>query len=151
MRERIMTAIKDAMRDRDEIRLATLRLMNAAIKDRDIAARGEGAGERADQEAILGMLAKMIRQREESAKMYEEGARLELAERERAEIAVIQEFLPKPLTEEETAQAVTDVIAAIKAEGIRDMGKVMGELKRLHAGRMDFGKANALVKAALSG
>lgn len=148
MREKIAQAMKAAMREKDQTRLATLRLLNAAIKDRDIAARSAGSSE-AGGSSLLQLLQKMIKQREESARMYEEGGRLELAERERAEIAIIQEFLPTPLTEEETAAAISAAIEEIGADGIRDMGRVMALLKERHAGRLDAGKASAAVKKAL--
>ena len=149
MRDTINTAVKDAMRAKDSKRLGTLRLVNAAIKDRDIAARSNGNSDGVDDGEILSILAKMIKQRQESAKVYDEAGRLELAEGERAEIAVIEEFLPKQLSETEIAEAVKSAIAATGAESIRDMGKVMGELKAKYAGQMDFGAAGAAVKKAL--
>lgn len=149
MREQIADAMKTALREKDQTRLATLRLMNAAIKDRDIAARGAADVERAEDAEILQLLGKMIKQREESAKAYEEGGRLDLADRERAEIAIIQEFLPTPLTAAETEAAIAQAIEEIGAAGIRDMGRVMALLKERHAGRLDAGKASAAVKAAL--
>ena len=149
MRDVINTAMKDAMRAKDTVRLATLRLMNAAIKERDIAARSEGNAEGVPDADILAILAKMIKQRQESAKVYEEAARIELAEGERAEIAVIEEFLPKQLTPDEIAKAVQDAVSTVGAESIRDMGKVMGVLKANYAGQMDFGAAGAAVKKVL--
>ena len=150
LRTRLTDAMKEAMRNKEATRLSTLRLINAAIKDRDIALRGNGGGgEGASDDEVLGILGKMVKQRQESAKAYEEGARLELAEKERAEIVVIEEYLPKQLSADETAQAVRDAIAKIGAESIRDMGKVMGELKGKYMGRMDFGKVGPMVKDML--
>ena len=149
MRDVINTAMKDAMRAKDSTRLGTLRLVNAAIKERDIAARSEGNLDGVDDGEILGILAKMIKQRQESAKVYDEAGRLELAEGERAEIAVIEEFLPKQLSDAEVTDAVKAAIKETGAESIRDMGKVMGVLKGKYAGQMDFGKAGAAVKAQL--
>lgn len=148
LRTRITEALKEAMRAKEVDRLSTLRLINAAIKDRDIALRGNGGGETPDDE-ILGILGKMVKQRHESARAYEEGARLELAEKELAEIKVIEDFLPKQLTEDESTEAVKAAISKIGAESIRDMGKVMGELKAKYVGRMDFGRVGPMVKDLL--
>ncbi|MCX7299829.1 MAG: GatB/YqeY domain-containing protein [Rhodobacterales bacterium] len=149
MRSRINAAVKDAMRAKEADRLSTLRLINAAIKDRDIAARGEGEGDLVSDDAILGILGKMVKQRQESARAYEEGARPELAEKELAEIRVIEEFLPRQLTEAESEAAVVAAIAEVGATSIRDMGKVMAALKGRYTGQMDFGKAGPLVKVKL--
>ena len=149
MRDRINSALKEAMLAKDKIRTSTLRLMLAAIKDRDIALRGEEGGGGLDEAGLMALLSKMVKQREESAATYETAGRMELAEGERAEIAIIKEFLPKPMTEAETAAAVRSAIAATGAESIRDMGKVMGALKAQYSGRMDFGAVGAQVKAAL--
>jgi uncharacterized protein len=149
MRSRINAAVKDAMRAKEADRLSTLRLINAAIKDRDIAARGEGEGELVSDDAILGILGKMVKQRQESARAYEEGTRPELAEKELVEIRVIEEFLPRQLTEAESEAAVLAAIAEVGATSIRDMGKVMAALKGRYTGRMDFGKAGPLVKGKL--
>lgn len=152
LRERINTALKTAMRERDTLRLSTLRLINAAIKDRDIAKRGEG-GDGADQgvgnDEVLQILGKMVKQRHESVRAYEEGGRLELAEQERNEISVIEDFLPKKLDEDETNAAVDAAIAETGASSIRDMGKVMGVLKSKYTGQMDFGAVGPMVKARL--
>ena len=148
LRERLNTGLKAAMRDKDQVRLGTLRLINAALKDQDIALRAEGR-EVGDAEATA-ILAKMVKQRQESARAYEEGGRLELAEQERAEIAVIEEFLPRQLSEAEVAAAIDAAVAETGASSIRDMGKVMGALKARHAGQMDFGAAGAAVKARLA-
>jgi len=149
MRSRVNTALKDAMRAREAERLSTLRLINAAIKDRDIAARGEGGDGMVGDDVVLGILGRMVKQRHESARAYEEGGRLELAEKELAEIRVIEEFLPRQLTEDESAGAVTDAIAEVSATSIRDMGKVMAALKARYTGQMDFAKVGPLVKDRL--
>lgn len=152
LREHLQSATKDAMKAKDSTRLSTLRLMGAAIKDREIAARGEGAGDgTVGRDELIALLSKMVKQRQESARAYEEGGRLELAERELAEIAVIQEFLPRQLSPEEVAAAVDQVVADLGATGIRDMGRVMGALRERHAGQMDFAAVGALVKARLMG
>ncbi|MEM9717295.1 MAG: GatB/YqeY domain-containing protein [Pseudomonadota bacterium] len=149
MREMINAAMKDAMRAKESERLATIRLVNAAIKDRDIAARTDGNADGVGDSEILGILGKMVKQRQESAKVYEEAGRLELADSERAEIKVIEEFLPKQLSDDEVAAAVKDAIAETGAESIRDMGKVMAVLKSKYAGQMDFGAAGGAVKKQL--
>jgi uncharacterized protein YqeY len=149
MRERINAALKDAMRAREADRLSTLRLINAAIKDREIAARSEAEGSDVGEDAILAILGKMVKQRIESARAYEEGGRIELADKERAEIRVIEEFLPRQLTENEVETAIAGAIAEVGASSLRDMGKVMSVLKSRHAGQMDFGKAGAQLKARL--
>lgn len=149
VRERLQEAIKDAMRAKEELRLSTLRLMSAALKDQDIAKRSdEGDGVLAPEE-ITNLFARMVKQREESATAYEEAGRMELAERERAEQAVIREFLPKPLSEEEVEEAIAEAVREAGATSIRDMGKVMGALKAKYPGRMDFGTIGGRVKAML--
>jgi uncharacterized protein len=140
--------LKDATKAQDKRRISTLRLISAAIKDRDIAARGDGKEKATDQE-LLDLLAKMIKQREESQKIYAEAGRAELAQQEAEEIAIIREYLPKQLSDAEMEKAVADAIAAAGASSIKDMGKVMGALKAKYAGQMDFGRAGALVKAKL--
>ena len=149
MRDRINTELKQAMRDKNAPRLSTLRLINAAIKDRDIAARGDGNLDGVSDDEILSVLAKMIKQRVDSAKIYEEAGRLELAEEERAEITVIEDFLPAQLSDEEVRAAVQKAITETGAASIRDMGRVMGALKSSYAGQMDFGKAGGAVKELL--
>ena len=149
MRYRINTELKDAMRAKDAPRLSTLRLINAAIKDKDIAARTDGQDAGVPDEDILAILAKMIKQRLDSITAYEEAGRLELAEKERAEVTVIEEFLPRQLNEVEISAAITAAIAEIEASSIRDMGRVMGALKAKYAGRMDFSKAGAVIKGLL--
>lgn len=150
IRERIGGALKDAMKAKDADRLSTLRLINAAIKDRDIALRGEGNDEGVKDADVLQILGKMVKQRQESARAYEEGGRLELAEKERAEVVVIEEFLPRQLNEEEVGKAIEAAMKATGAESIRDMGKVMGELKSKYTGQMDFGAVGPRVKERLS-
>ncbi|WP_439154872.1 GatB/YqeY domain-containing protein [Yoonia sp.] len=150
MRDRVNAALKDAMKSKEVDRLSTLRLINAAIKDRDIAQRGtadEASGVTDDD--VLAIMGRMVKQRLESARAYEEGGRLELAEKERAEIKVIEDFLPKQLSNEEVEKAVDAAIAEVGASSIRDMGKVMAALKARYMGRMDFAKAGPLVKAHL--
>ncbi len=150
LRGQIAQALKSAMKDKDTTRLSTLRLINAAIKDRDIAKRGEGGDDDGVADAeILAILGKMVKQRQESAKAYEEGGRLELAEGELEEIKIIEVFLPKQLSEAETEAAIDKAIAKTEAASIRDMGKVMGELKERYTGQLDFSKVGALVKARL--
>jgi uncharacterized protein YqeY len=152
LREKIGEDLKTAMREKDAARLSTLRLINAAIKDRDIAKRGEG-GDGADSgvgdDEILQILGKMVKQRQESARAYEEGGRLELAEKELSEIKVIEEYLPRQLDEGETDAAIEEAISATGADSIRDMGKVMGELKSRYTGQLDFGKVGPRVKSRL--
>jgi len=149
MRERLNSELKDAMRAKDVARLSTLRLINAAIKDKDIAARGEGREGGVSDEDILAILAKMIKQRHDSVTAYEEGGRLELAEQERAEIAVIEEFLPRQLSASEVDAAVKAVIAQTEASSIRDMGRVMAALKAKYAGQIDFSKVGGMIKGVL--
>lgn len=150
LRQEISQALTTAMKAHEKMRASTLRLIMAALKDRDIANRGAGKDPVSDDE-ILAILAKMIKQREESAKMYEEGNRIELAETERAEIAIIKEFLPQQLSDEEVRANSAAAIAEIGAEGLRDMGKVMAVLKERYTGQMDFAKASAVLKELLSG
>ncbi len=146
-RTEITDALKEAMKAKDTMRLGTLRLINAAIKDREIANR-EAGGEVSDAD-ILAILGKMVKQRQESAKAYEEGGRLELAEREQAEIKVINDYLPAQLSEAETEAAVEAAITDTGASSIRDMGKVMGVLKGKYTGQVDFGAVGPMVKARL--
>ncbi|MEX5726927.1 uncharacterized protein Ga0609869_000280 [Rhodovulum iodosum] len=149
MRTRIAAALKDAMKNREAERLATLRLINAAIKDKDIALRGEGREDGVGDAEVLAILGRMVKQRQESARAYEEGGRLDLAERERAEIAVIETFLPRPLSDDEVEAAVSETIENLEAASIRDMGRVMGALKEKYTGRMDFAVVGPMVKARL--
>ncbi|WP_353347078.1 GatB/YqeY domain-containing protein [Aquicoccus sp. SU-CL01552] len=150
MRTRVNTALKQAMKEKAVARLSTLRLINAAIKDRDIAARGSGEDDGGVSDAeVLAILGKMTKQRQESARAYEEGGRLDLAERERQEIAVIEEFLPRQLSDDEVEKAVREAVSETGASSIRDMGKVMATLKARYTGQMDFGKAGPQVKDQL--
>ncbi len=149
MRDRITAALKEAMLAKDKLRTCTVRLMLAAIKDRDIALRGEDGADGLDDAGIKALLAKMVKQREESAATYETAGRMELAETERAEIGVIKDFMPKPLTADEVEAAIRKALAETRASSIRDMCMVMGVLKSHYAGRMDFGAAGGRVKAAL--
>ncbi len=148
MRDIFNAALKEAMKAGDKRRLATLRLITAAVKDRDINARSEGKDAVSDAE-ILQILAKMIKQRRESADTYEQAGRLELATQEREEIAIIESFLPQQLGDEEVQAACKQVIAELDAEGLKDMGKCMGVLKEKYAGQMDFAQASKAVKEIL--
>ena len=149
MRDRITAALREAMLAKDKLRVCTIRLMLAAIKDRDIALRGEDGGDGLDDAGIKALLAKMVKQREESAATYETAGRMELAEGERSEITVIKDFLAKPLSADEVDAAIEKAMAETGASSIRDMGKVMGALKSQYAGRMDFGAVGCRVKATL--
>lgn len=148
MRETITAALQQATKARDARRVSTLRLVSAAIKDRDIAARTAGKEQASDAE-LLELLAKMIKQREESQKIYADAGRDELAAQEAEEIVIIREFLPKQLSEKDMAKAIDDAIAETGASSMKDMGKVMAALKARYAGQMDFGKASALLKQKL--
>ncbi|MBW3096061.1 GatB/YqeY domain-containing protein [Pseudohoeflea coraliihabitans] len=148
LRDQFSEKLKDAIRAKDTLRMATLRLIQAAIKDRDIANRGQGKDPVSDEE-ILGILIKMIKQREDSAKIYEENARLELAQQEREEITVIKEFLPAQVPEDEMRELCASVVSETGAHGLRDMGKCMNVLKERYPGQMDFGKASSVVKGLL--
>ncbi len=150
MRDRIDSNLKDAMRAKDKLRTGTLRLVTAAIKDRDIEARGTGKEQISEQD-IMALLQKMIKQREESAKIYDENDREELAKVERAEIAIIDEFLPQAMGEEELSAAIKSAIEQAGATSLRDMGKVVGVLKSQYPGQIDFGKASKTVKDMLGG
>ncbi|WP_298561863.1 GatB/YqeY domain-containing protein [uncultured Aliiroseovarius sp.] len=149
MRSRVNDALKTAMKNKDAARLTTLRLINAAIKDQDIALRGKSEDTQVSDADVLAILGKMVKQRQESARAYEEGGRLELAEKELEEITVIEDFLPRQLSEAEAEAAVAAAIAEVGADSIRDMGKVMGALKAKFTGQMDFGKVGPMVKAKL--
>ncbi|TXN05643.1 GatB/YqeY domain-containing protein [Methylobacterium sp. WL64] len=149
LRARLTTEMKEAMKAGDKDKLATVRMIQAALKDKDIEARGLGK-EPASDEEILSLLQKMIKQRTESATVYEQGGRPELAANERSEIAIIEAFLPKQMDEAEMKAAVDAAILETGAAGQKDMGRVIAALKGTFAGRMDFGKASALVKAALA-
>lgn len=149
IRDQLMQATKDAMKAREAARLGTLRMMSSAIKDRDIAARGDGAeGPVADGD-LLGLFGKMIKQRQDAAKVYVQGGRQELADKELAEVRVIEEFLPRQMDGAEIEAAVAAAITEAGAASVKDMGKVMGLLKAKFAGQMDFGAVGALIKGRL--
>jgi uncharacterized protein len=150
LRQKLNDAMKEAMKAKDAKRLATLRLVLAALKDRDIAARTESSRDLLGDDEILSLLAKMIKQREESAIAYDAGKRPELAAGEREEIAIIRSFMPAQMDEAGVAAAADAVIAELAASSIKDMGKVMAAMKERYAGQMDFGRASALVKDKLS-
>ena len=150
LRARLQQATKEAMKAKDATRLSTLRLIGAAVKDREIAARGEAGDDQALTEAdLVAIMSKMVKQRQESAKAYEEGGRLELAEKELDEIRIIQEYLPRQLDQAEVDTAIDKAIADLGATSLRDMGRVMGELRARHAGQMDFGAVGPMVKQRL--
>ncbi|MCU0831008.1 MAG: GatB/YqeY domain-containing protein [Rhizobiaceae bacterium] len=148
MREILSSAFKDAMKRQDKRCMATLRLIQAAIHDRDIANRGQGKDPIEDAE-IIGVLAKMIKQREESLAIYAANNRPELAEQEREEIAIITRFLPAQLCEAEMRQVCEEIVTDVNAAGLRDMGKCMAALKERYAGKMDFTQASSMVKDLL--
>jgi uncharacterized protein YqeY len=150
LRDDINNAVKEAMKAKEERKLSTLRMVNSSIKNADIEARGQGKQPLSDED-ILGLLQKMIKQRQESVELYDKGGRAELAAQEREEIAVISAYLPKQMSEDEVKAAIATVIKDTGAAGMKDMGKVIGALKSKYAGQMDFGKASGLVKAALTG
>lgn len=150
LRERLTEAMKDAMRAKAVRKLSTIRLILAAVKDRDIAARTEDATEQDDDTVIQLIMTKMIKQRRDSIKAYEEGGRCELAERERDEIVVIEDFLPAQMSDQEISEACAEVMSEVGAESLKDIGKVMGALKAKYAGRMEFSVASAKVKEHLS-
>lgn len=151
LRDAISTATKTAMKSKDSVRLSTLRLISAAIKDRDIAARAEDRCEGVQDDEILALLVKMVKQREESARTYDDNGRPELADRERAEIDVVREFMPQPLSEADMDRAICELVEELGATCLKDMGRVMGRLKTDYAGRIDMGKAGAVVKQQLAG
>jgi len=151
LRIALSEALKQAMRARNELGVSVLRLVLAALKDRDIAERGKGREGGLSEEEIVGLLQGMIKQRRESIKLYEQGHRPELAEREAKEIEIIQGFLPRQMTDEEVAAAVNAVIAETEAKALKDIGRVMAVLRERYPGLMDFAKASALTKATLAG
>jgi uncharacterized protein YqeY len=148
LRDRLTTEMKEAMKAGDKRKLGTVRLIQAALKDKDIELRGAGKGPASDDE-ILAVMQKMIKQRQESLAMYEQGGRPELAAQEREEAEVIQSFLPKQMDEAEVRAAIAAAIAETGAASMKDMGKVVGALRGKYAGRMDFGRASGLVKELL--
>jgi len=150
LRDEINASLKEAMKSQNKRRIATLRLVNAALKDRDIEARGLGKPALSDDE-ILGLLQKMIKQRQESLEIYEKAGRTDLATQEREEIEIITGYLPKQMSEEETRTAIAAVITEISASGMKDMGRVMAALKERFSGKMDFAKASGVAKGLLAG
>ena len=149
LRDQLTGALTDAMKAKDATATAALRLILAALKDRDIAARTKGSGEGLNDEEILGLLQSMVKQRRESIEMYENGGRAELAQQEAREIEIIQGFLPEQMSADDMAAAIDAVLAETEAASIKDMGRVMGLLKERHAGAMDFGQASKLIKERL--
>lgn len=150
LRLRLNEALKEAMRAKEQRAVSTVRLILAALKDRDIAARSRGVTDGIDETEILSMLQTMIKQRQESIALYEQGGRCELAEQEREEITVIETFLPRQLSETETEQAVSGIIAELGASSVKDMGRTMAELRARYAGQMDFTRASGIVKQKLA-
>ena len=150
LRTELNEAMKNALRNKDQQSLATIRLILAALKDRDICARGRGNTDGVDDQDILEMLQSMVKQRKESIAMYEQGGRCELAEREQQEIDVIKRFMPEQLTDDAIRGVVTDTIEELDASSLKDMGRVMASLKERYAGRMDFGRASSVVKENLA-
>ncbi len=150
LRERIGEALTQAIKAQDKVRMSTLRLMSAAIKDRDIAARTEGRDDGLTEAEIHAVLAGMVRQRRDSIKAYEEGGRHDLAAQEREEIAIIEEFLPRQLDEQEIRAACAEAVRELGASGLKDMGRTMALLKERYAGRMDLGRASGIVRELLA-
>ena len=150
LREDLSQTMKDAMRAKDKRKLSTVRLILAAIKEKDIAMRGDDSADRDDDAMVIDILSKMVKQRNDSIKAYEEAGRCELAEQEKAEIIIVQEFLPKQMSDDEIAAACTAVVAELGAEGLKDIGRCMGALKAKFAGQMDFAKASVTIKGMLS-
>ena len=151
LRVQISEALKSSMKAKEKRATSTLRLILAAMKDRDIAARGKGGDDEISEDEILGMLQKMIKQRHESIEFYKQGGRLDLAKEEAEEIEIIERFLPKRLDENETTAAISAVIDELGAANIKDMGRTMAALKQSYAGRMDFSKVSTIVKQRLGG
>ncbi|WP_366656998.1 GatB/YqeY domain-containing protein [Fodinicurvata sp. EGI_FJ10296] len=152
IRQRLTDSLKQAMKERDDRTVRTIRLILAALKDRDIAVRTKtGRQDGLDDQEIVSLLQTMVKQRRESIALYEQGARVDLAEGEQAEIAIIERFLPQQMSDDQIREAVNAVIAEIGATGLKDMGRTMATLKSRHGGTMDFSKASGVAKAALSG
>jgi len=149
-RAELNASLKEAMKAKDEMTLNTVRMVISKMKEQDIEARVKGNMDGIDDSQILSLMQGMIKQRQESAKMYKDGGRPELAEKEEAEITIIEKFLPAQLSEEEIAGVIVDLIAATGANSIKDMGKIMGELKAKYAGQLDMGKAGAIIKQKLA-
>lgn len=151
MRERIKDALQQALKMQDQRRISTLRLILAAIKDRDIAARGVPGGHALSDADILDILQKMVRQREEAARLYDQGGRPELAAKEREEIAIIRDFLPPQMSDADIENVCRHLIDESGATGLKDMGRTMALLRQRYSGRMDFGKAGGMVRSLLGG
>jgi uncharacterized protein YqeY len=149
LRERITSDLTDAMRARDAVRLSTLRLIQAAIKDRDIAARAEDRCKGCGEDEILALLQKLVKQREDSAGVYETAGRLDLAEREQREADIVRSYLPEPMDDKAIAEAAREVVDELDAAGLKDMGRCMGALKERYTGRMDFARAGKEVRTLL--
>ncbi len=149
MRERFTSDLKAAMKAGDKRRVETIRMVTAALKDKDIEARGQSKA--VGDEDILALLQKMVKSRQESLDIYEKAGRMDLAQQEREEIEIIRSYLPQPLSPDEVDRAIAEAIAETGAASVKEMGKVIGVLKGKHAGRMDFAAASALVKAKLGG
>lgn len=149
-REEFNSALKEAVKGKDQVATSTIRLILAALKDRDITARGQGKADGIAEADILSMLQGMIKQRKESAQIYSDAGRDDLAEREQAEIAVIEKYLPQQMGEAEVADIIEKLVAEVGAKDIKDMGKVMGALKTRYAGQIDMAKAGAVVREKLS-
>lgn len=150
LRTDLNEAMKTALRNKDQQSLATIRLILAALKDRDICARGRGNTDGVDEQEILEMLQSMVKQRKESIAMYEQGGRCELAEREQQEIDVITSFMPEQMNDDAIRGVVAETIDELDASSLKDMGRVMASLKERYAGRMDFGRASSVVKENLA-
>ena len=149
LREDLSNALKEAMKNKNAVDTNAIRMIIAGMKEKDVEARGKGT-EKAEDERLLAMMQTMINHRQESIKMYTEGNRPELAEKEQAEIKVIERFMPKQLSEDEIKSVVASIIASTGAQSVKDMGKVMSSLKTEYAGKMDFGKASGIIKSLLS-
>ncbi|MBE6443224.1 MAG: GatB/YqeY domain-containing protein [Alphaproteobacteria bacterium] len=150
LREDLQNALKTAMLAKDTVTTSAVRMIIAGQKEKDVEARGKGAKEATDAE-LMAMMQGMIKQRNDSIKMYIDGNRPELAEKEKAEIAIIERFLPKQMTEDEIETVIKDIIVEVGASSMKDMGKIMGVLKAKYAGQLDMGKANGIIKASLTG
>ena len=150
LREQFNEQMKEAMKAKDQRRLSTLRMVNAALKDKDIANRTETSREGISDDEILGLLGKMIKQREESAEAFDKGGRPEMAKSEREEVDIIRSFMPKQMSPDESRAAIQKAITDTGATSMKDMGKIMATLKERHAGQMDFGKASGTVKELLT-
>ncbi len=149
IRETLKKELIEALKEKNETKTATIRLINAAIKDKDIEARPKGNTDGIDETAILSLLQSMIKQRKESIEMYKKGNREDLVQKEQAEIDIIQSFLPKQMSEDDMKKAIQEIITEVSASSVKDMGKVMGTLKQKYAGKMDFSQASQVIKTLL--